>query len=99
MEQAAIGFLHRVGLRDQVRDGMIARRRVARLRAEAAGSDRLSRPALHGMDTALDELIGKDNGFFVEAGANDGFTQSNTHLPGALSGLDRPSGGADAGAL
>lgn len=31
------------------------------------------------MDVKLGEIIGRDGGFFVEAGANDGFTQSNTY--------------------
>lgn len=74
-----LATLSSLGLRDRVRDRRIERRREARLRAEAAGSDELSRPALHGMDTTLDELIDMDGGFFVEAGANDGYTQSNTY--------------------
>lgn len=31
------------------------------------------------MEAKLDAAIGKEAGFFVEAGANDGFTQSNTY--------------------
>ena len=31
------------------------------------------------MDMALDGILDRDGGFFVEAGANDGFTQSNTY--------------------
>lgn len=54
------------------------RARQRRRRAEAAGSDALSRPALHGMDQRLLALIGP-GGFYVEAGANDGFEQSNTY--------------------
>lgn len=54
-----------------------ARRR--RLAAEAAGSDRYSRPALHDLDIKLDRIIDKDGGYFVEAGGNDGYTQSNTY--------------------
>jgi FkbM family methyltransferase len=53
--------------------------RAARRRLEARGSDRLSRPALHDMDRKLDAAIDRDGGFYVEAGANDGFTQSNTY--------------------
>lgn len=52
--------------------------RRARL-AEAFRSKRWSRPALHGMDARLDELLGRDGGVFLEAGAHDGFTQSNTY--------------------
>jgi FkbM family methyltransferase len=46
---------------------------------EALGSRRYSRPALHGMDRRLEELAGKDRGVFLEAGAHDGYTQSNTY--------------------
>jgi FkbM family methyltransferase len=46
---------------------------------EALGSKRFSRPALHGMDARLEELLPQDGGTFVEAGAHDGFTQSNTY--------------------
>lgn len=31
------------------------------------------------MDLQLEAIIGRQNGFFVEAGAHDGFTQSNTY--------------------
>jgi FkbM family methyltransferase len=53
--------------------------RARRRRAEERGSDRLSRPALHDLDRKLDAFLGRNGGFFVEAGANDGFTQSNTY--------------------
>ncbi|MDA9260645.1 FkbM family methyltransferase [Puniceicoccaceae bacterium] len=36
------------------------------------------RPALYEMDHKLSKYLNFRNGFFVEAGANDGFTQSNT---------------------
>jgi FkbM family methyltransferase len=68
-----------LGLRDPA---FRARKRVARARRrrlEARGSDRLSHPALHGMDRKLNAAIDRDGGFYVEAGANDGFTQSNTY--------------------
>lgn len=68
-----------VGQRERVIAARKARRRRHRLRAEAGGSDRLSRPALHGMEAKIDAAINRDGGFFVEAGANDGFTQSNTY--------------------
>jgi FkbM family methyltransferase len=58
---------------------MRARRRAARRAAEARGDDSLSHPALHEMDRKLDRHIDMDGGFFVEAGANDGFDQSNTY--------------------
>jgi FkbM family methyltransferase len=56
-----------------------ARRRARRRAAEARGSDALSRPALYDIDRKLDRRIDRDGGFFVEAGANDGFEQSNTY--------------------
>jgi len=72
-------ILRALGLRDQVRNGLAAMRRKRRQAAEAAGSDRLSKPALHGLDSKLGAIIDLDGGFFVEAGAHDGFTQSNTY--------------------
>src|SRR5690349_25167199 len=56
-----------------------ARRRRRREREEARGSDRLSRPALYGIEDKLERHLGGEPGFFVEAGANDGFEQSNTY--------------------
>jgi FkbM family methyltransferase len=56
-----------------------ARRRKRRLAAEARGDDGLSRPALHDMERKLDRHLARADGFFVEAGANDGFEQSNTY--------------------
>ncbi|MCW2953657.1 MAG: FkbM family methyltransferase [Conexibacter sp.] len=53
--------------------------RIQRRRLEARGDDSRSRPALFEMDVRLAALLGTD-GYFVEAGANDGFTQSNTYL-------------------
>jgi FkbM family methyltransferase len=52
---------------------------VVRPAFEAVGSDRLSRPALFDLDAKLDALLDLDGGVFVEAGANDGFEQSNTY--------------------
>ena len=46
---------------------------------ESLGSQRYSRPALHGMDRRLEALVPPGPGVFVEAGAHDGFTQSNTY--------------------
>src|SRR3712207_3542273 len=76
---ATTRILKRLGLRDRVLQLRLERSRRRRLRAEAAGDDRLSRPALHDMDRKLDAIIDHDGGFFVEAGANDGYTQSNTY--------------------
>jgi FkbM family methyltransferase len=36
------------------------------------------RPALDDLSNKLDKYLDFDNGFFIEAGANDGYTQSNT---------------------
>jgi FkbM family methyltransferase len=46
--------------------------------AEALGSKRFSRPALGGIDNALEPWL-PETGVFFEAGAHDGFTQSNTY--------------------
>jgi FkbM family methyltransferase len=46
---------------------------------EAFGSERFSRPAMFAMDTRLAELMPHKGGTFVEAGAHDGYTQSNTY--------------------
>lgn len=46
---------------------------------EAAGSERYSRPALNDLDQKLEQYLGFNGGFFVEAGANDGYAQSNTY--------------------
>lgn len=46
---------------------------------EALGHPRYSRPALHDLDRKLARYLAFDGGFFVEAGANDGYTQSNTY--------------------
>jgi FkbM family methyltransferase len=46
---------------------------------EALGSERFSQPALFGMDSRMAELMPWRGGTFVEAGAHDGYTQSNTY--------------------
>jgi FkbM family methyltransferase len=46
---------------------------------ETLGSRRYSRPALHGMDRQLERLLPPRPGLFVEAGAHDGYTQSNSY--------------------
>ncbi|MCW2995193.1 MAG: FkbM family methyltransferase [Conexibacter sp.] len=71
------GLLKLAGQRERVLRWRIERARRAR---RAVGPDSpLGWPALHGMDRRLDALIDRDGGFFVEAGANDGYTQSNTY--------------------
>ncbi|MGH2916598.1 MAG: FkbM family methyltransferase [Solirubrobacteraceae bacterium] len=47
---------------------------------EALGSQRYARPALFGLDRMLAELMPWRGGTFLEAGAHDGFTQSNTYF-------------------
>jgi FkbM family methyltransferase len=68
-----------LGLRDAVMALRLRGRRSVRRLFERAGSARLSRPALHGMDMKLDELFDRDGGSFLEAGGFDGYTQSNTY--------------------
>ncbi len=46
---------------------------------EAAGNPRFSRPALYDPDVKLARYLNFRDGIFVELGANDGFTQSNTY--------------------
>jgi FkbM family methyltransferase len=71
--------LRAVGARDELVRWRLRRARARRTAAEARGEDRLSHPALHGLDVKLNAIIDRDGGFFVEAGAHDGFTQSNTY--------------------
>jgi FkbM family methyltransferase len=56
-----------------------ARQRSQRRAAEARGDRSLSSPSLYGIADSLDRYLPQDGGFFVEAGANDGFDQSNTY--------------------
>jgi len=77
--RTATRMLATLGLRESVIRSRKSLARTCRHRAEARGSDRLSRPALHDMERKIDAAIDRDGGFFVEAGANDGFTQSNTY--------------------
>jgi FkbM family methyltransferase len=77
--RTAMRVLRIVGLRDRAVTWRHDRTRARRLSAEARGDDSLSRPALHELDVKLDAIIDRDGGFFVEAGAHDGYTQSNTY--------------------
>ena len=36
--------------------------------------------ALNGLDKKLEKYLNYNNGFFIELGANDGITQSNTYF-------------------
>ena len=38
-----------------------------------------SKPGLNGLDDKLEKYLNYTNGFFIEAGGNDGFLQSNTY--------------------
>jgi FkbM family methyltransferase len=66
-----------------VRKGLLRGRRAVvrqrRRREERRGSDRLSRPSLHGMEQRLADYLPEHGGVFVEAGAFDGYEQSNTY--------------------
>jgi FkbM family methyltransferase len=53
--------------------------RADRRRREARGDFSRSYPALHDMDRQLERYLPQHGGFFVEAGGNDGYTQSNTY--------------------
>jgi FkbM family methyltransferase len=53
--------------------------RLRRVVCESVGVARHSRPALNDLDRKLSRWLDFNNGFFIEAGANDGFTQSNTY--------------------
>jgi FkbM family methyltransferase len=77
--RATTRVLRILGLRDRIVRWREERRRTRRAAMEARGDDRLSRPALHELDVKLNAIIDRDKGFFVEAGAHDGFTQSNTY--------------------
>jgi FkbM family methyltransferase len=46
---------------------------------ELVGIDRYSRPSLNGLDHKIEKYLNYRNGVFIEIGANDGFTQSNTY--------------------
>jgi len=41
---------------------------------------RKSKPSLNGLDDKLQKYLSFDGGFFIEAGANDGYSQSNTYF-------------------
>jgi FkbM family methyltransferase len=76
-------LLERTPLRDRAtRKRLVhARRRLF----EAAGSDRYSRPAFDDIDAKLRRYL-PTTGVFVEAGANDGYTWSNTYYLGRWRG-------------
>ena len=54
--------------------------RVAQARLfEAFGSKRYSSPGLRGLDQKVFQYLPTEPGVFLEIGANDGFSQSNTY--------------------
>jgi FkbM family methyltransferase len=53
--------------------------RLRRRLMEALGSDRYSHLALNELDRKLKRYLDVEGGFFLEAGANDGLSQSNTY--------------------
>jgi FkbM family methyltransferase len=53
--------------------------RRRRRRREARGDWSHSYPALHELDRQIERIVGEGRGFFVEAGGNDGYLQSNTY--------------------
>jgi FkbM family methyltransferase len=79
LTRAATRALRALGVRDELVRWRLRRSRARRAAAEARGDERLSHPALHELDRKLDAIIDRDDGFFVEAGGHDGFTQSNTY--------------------
>jgi FkbM family methyltransferase len=71
--------LKTLGLRESFIRARYAALRARRQAFERFGATRYSRPALHGMDRKLEQIIGLEGGCFVEAGGHDGHTQSNTY--------------------
>jgi FkbM family methyltransferase len=67
------------GVRKAVIDRKAQLGRSKRRLAERLGSERWAHPALYEMDRKLEARLPHEGGFFVEAGANDGYLQSNTY--------------------
>jgi FkbM family methyltransferase len=72
-------ILRRLGVRRAIWNAHNALVGARRALFERCGSDRYSHPALFGIDRELARRLPQQQGFFVEAGANDGFLQSNTY--------------------
>ncbi len=53
---------------------------LIRYLAEKAGVGHLSSVGMHHIDMQLQSILQLRNGFFIEVGANDGITQSNTYI-------------------
>jgi FkbM family methyltransferase len=85
------GILRRVTFQERARATMFehtplgdraTRKRLVHTRRrvfEALGSQRFSRPAAEAIDSKLERYLPERPGVFVEAGANDGYTWSNTY--------------------
>lgn len=58
---------------------MKATRRLKRRIYEWMGNSKYSKPSLSGLDDKLAKYLDFKGGFFIEAGANDGYSQSNTY--------------------
>lgn len=54
-------------------------RRMRKFTYEFCKNDKYSRPSLNGLDRKLEKYLDLNDGYFIEAGANDGFNQSNTY--------------------
>jgi FkbM family methyltransferase len=54
-------------------------RKLRRNFFESMGDDRYSRPSLFEMDRKLEKYLTNEKGVFIEVGANDGYSQSNTY--------------------
>ena len=52
---------------------------ILRKISESFGHPTFSRPSLNNLDRKLEKYLNFKNGFFIEAGANDGYNQSNTY--------------------
>jgi FkbM family methyltransferase len=46
---------------------------------ELIGNDKYSKPSLNNLDNKLVKYLNFEKGFFIEVGANDGYSQSNTY--------------------
>lgn len=57
-----------------------ARRAAKQLKARLLRLRRPTRPGLDGLDMKIAEYVDFDSGFYIEAGANDGYRQSNTYF-------------------
>ena len=75
MPAVARAVLEHPAIEPYARAASRARRRMF----ERVGSGRYSRPALFDLDTKLEAYLPERGGLFVEAGAYDGYLQSNTY--------------------